>query len=245
MPSISFVIPMHNEAGNCAALVEEIDSMAASRWEDYEILCIDDASTDTTLALLQELRQRIPRLEILAFAANCGQSTALCAGVRHARGELIATLDGDGQNDPADVPAMVDLLLEKKEENVRMIAGWRKNRKDTFWRRLSSRVANTVRAFLLRDDTPDTGCGLKVFYRQTFMELPWFDHMHRFLPSLVQRGGGRVLSMEVHHRPRRHGTSHYGTLDRLRVGIVDLFGVAWLQRRYKVPVLRQLPGAGT
>ncbi len=244
MPSLSFVIPMHNEAGNCAALIEEIAATAASRWDDYEIICVDDASTDNTLALLQALRQRIPRLEIIAFAANCGQSTALCAGVRAARGELIATLDGDGQNDPADVPAMVDLLLQKKEDNVQMIAGWRKKRQDTSWRHLCSRVANTVRSFLLRDNTPDTGCGLKVFYRQTFMELPWFDHMHRFLPSLVQRGGGRVISMEVRHRPRRHGASHYGTMDRLRVGIVDLLGVAWLQRRYRVPVLRELPGAG-
>ncbi len=245
MPSISFVIPMHNEAGNCTALVKEIDTMAATRWEDYEILCVDDASTDNTLALLQEQQKEIPRLALIAFAANCGQSTALCAGIRAARGELIVTLDGDGQNDPADVPAMVDLLLQKKKEQVRMIAGWRKQRKDTFWRRLSSRVANRVRSFLLRDNTPDTGCGLKVFYRQTFMDLPWFDHMHRFLPSLVQRGGGRVLSVEVHHRQRQHGSSHYGTLDRLRVGVVDLLGVAWLQRRYKVPVLRQLPGAET
>ncbi len=245
MPSLSFVIPMHNEAGNCVSLIEEVNAMAAPRWEDYEILCVDDASTDNTLALLQELRRSIPRLAVIAFAANCGQSTALCAGIRSARGELIVTLDGDGQNDPADVPAMVELLLQKKENNVRMIAGWRKKRKDTFWRRLSSKTANAVRGFLLRDNTPDTGCGLKVFYRQTFMDLPWFDHMHRFLPCLVQRGGGRVLSMEVHHRPRQHGTSHYGTLDRLRVGVVDLLGVAWLQRRYKVPVLRELPGAGT
>ncbi len=245
MPSLSFVIPMHNESGNCATLIEEINAMAAPRWEDYEILCIDDASTDNTLTLLQDLSIRIPRVVIIAFAANCGQSTALCAGIRAARGELIVTLDGDGQNDPADVPAMVDLLLAKKEDNVCMVAGWRKDRKDTFWRRLSSKVANRVRSFLLRDNTPDTGCGLKVFYRQTFMDLPWFDHMHRFLPSLVQRGGGRVLSVEVRHRPRRHGKSHYGTLDRLRVGVVDLLGVAWLQRRYKIPVLRNLPGEGT
>ncbi len=245
MPSLSFVIPMHNEAGNCVALIEEINAMATSRWNDYEILCVDDASTDNTLALLLDLKKHLPHMTVIAFAANCGQSTALCAGIRSARGELIVTLDGDGQNDPADVPGMVELLLQKQGDDVRMIAGWRKERKDSFWRRLSSKIANRVRSFLLKDNTPDTGCGLKVFYRQTFMDLPWFDHMHRFLPSLVQREGGRVLSVAVRHRPRRHGRSHYGTLDRLRVGVVDLLGVAWLQRRHKIPVLRNLPGAGT
>lgn len=241
-PSISFVIPMHNESGNCVQLVTEIQSCGDSLADRYEILCIDDASTDDTLAILRRLKQQIPELGIISLLKNCGQSTALFTGVRHARGDIIVTLDGDGQNDPADVPSLLDLLYEKKGENVRMIAGWRKKRKDTFWRRLSSKVANSVRSFLLRDRTPDTGCGLKVFYRETFMALPWFDHMHRFLPSLVQRGGGRVLSVEVNHRPRQHGTSHYGTLDRLRVGIVDLIGVAWLQRRNKLPQVKEYLG---
>lgn len=235
---LSFVIPMHNESGNCTRLIGEIHTCGQTLAGEYEILCIDDASTDDTLTVLQTLQQDIPELHIIALEKNCGQSTALCTGVRHARGNIIATLDGDGQNNPADIPSMLNMLHAKKDENVRMIAGWRKQRKDTFWRRLCSKVANSVRSFLLRDSTPDTGCGLKVFYRETFMALPWFDHMHRFLPSLVQRGGGRVLSVEVSHRQRQHGASHYGTLDRLRVGIVDLLGVAWLQRRNKQPQIK-------
>lgn len=235
---LSFVIPMHNESGNCAGLIREIQTCGNSLPNQFEILCVDDASTDDTLAILQTLQQDIPELRIIALEKNCGQSTALFTGVRHARGDIIATLDGDGQNNPADIPSMLKMLHAKKDKNVRMIAGWRKQRKDTFWRRLCSKVANSVRSFLLRDSTPDTGCGLKVFYRETFMALPWFDHMHRFLPSLVQRSGGRVLSVEVSHRQRQHGTSHYGTLDRLRVGIVDLFGVAWLQRRNKRPQIK-------
>jgi len=241
-PSISFVIPMHNESGNCAQLIGEIQTCGDSLTKGYEILCIDDASTDDTLSILRELQQKIPELNAIALIENCGQSTALFTGVQHACGDIIVTLDGDGQNNPADVPAMLTLLKEKKGENVQMIAGWRKKRKDSFWRRLSSKIANSVRSFLLRDSTPDTGCGLKVFYRETFMVLPWFDHMHRFLPSLVQRNGGRVLSVEVSHRPRQHGASHYGTLDRLRVGIVDLVGVAWLRRRNKIPQAKQYFG---
>lgn len=239
---LSFVIPMHNESGNCAQLIREIQTCGNSLSDQYEILCIDDASTDNTLSILEDLQTKIPKLRIIALANNCGQSTALFTGVRHAKGDIIATLDGDGQNNPADIPAMLALLYDKKDEDVRMIAGWRKKRKDTFWRRLCSKVANSVRRFLLRDSTPDTGCGLKVFYRETFMVLPWFDHMHRFLPSLVQRSGGGVLSVEVSHRQRQHGTSHYGTLDRLRVGIVDLFGVAWLQRRNKLPQVKEFIG---
>ncbi len=241
-PTISFIIPMHNESGNCEQLVNEIQTCGDSLPDQYEILCVDDASTDNTLSILHKLQQQITELNVIALVNNCGQSTALFTGVRQAHGKIIVTLDGDGQNNPADVPAMLNLLHEKQKENICMIAGWRKKRKDTFWRRLSSKVANSVRCFLLCDSTPDTGCGLKVFYRETFMALPWFDHMHRFLPSLVQRGGGRVLSVEVSHRPRQYGTSHYGTLDRLRVGIVDLFGVAWLQRRNKLPQIKYFPG---
>lgn len=239
---LSFVIPMHNESGNCTQLIGEIQTCGNSLSDQYEILCVDDASTDTTLSILKDLQRKIPELRIIALAKNCGQSTALFTGVQHARGDIIATLDGDGQNNPADIPAMLALLHDKKDEDVQMIAGWRKKRQDTFWRRICSKVANSVRRFLLRDSTPDTGCGLKVFYRETFMALPWFDHMHRFLPSLVQRSGGSVLSVEVSHRQRQHGTSHYGTLDRLRVGIVDLLGVAWLQRRNKLPQVKEFIG---
>ncbi len=241
-PSLSFVIPMHNESGNCARLVQEIQTCADSLSCGYEILCVDDASTDNTLSILDKVRQQVPQLCIIALHKNCGQSTALCCGIQHAGGEIIITLDGDRQNDPADVPAMLELLTQKKDDHVQMIAGWRKKRKDTPWRKISSRIANGVRSFLLRDRTPDTGCGLKVFYRKTFMDLPWFDHMHRFLPSLVQRNGGQVLSIEVNHRARQYGNSHYGTLGRLRVGIIDLFGVAWLQRRKTSPKVKEILG---
>jgi len=237
--SLSFVIPMHNESGNCAQLVHEIQACADPLSREYEILCVDDASTDNTLNILKELKEQVPRLSIVTLKKNCGQSTALCSGIQYARGDIIITLDGDRQNDPSDVPAMLDLLNAKRDENVHMIAGWRKKRKDTPWRKLSSRIANNVRSTLLRDNTPDTGCGLKVFYRQTFMALPWFDHMHRFLPSLVQRNGGQVLSVPVNHRAREHGTSHYDTLGRLRVGIVDILGVAWLQRRNILPQVKE------
>jgi len=238
-PSLTFVIPMHNESGNCAQIVGEIQACADTFSREYEILCVDDTSTDNTLNILKELRQQIPQLSVVALEKNCGQSTALCSGIQHAQGEIIITLDGDLQNDPADVPAMLELLAAKKDENVHMIAGWRKKRKDTPWRKLSSRIANSVRSTLLRDNTPDTGCGLKVFYRETFMALPWFDHMHRFLPSLVQRNGGQVLSVPVNHRAREHGASHYDTLGRLRVGIVDILGVAWLQRRNNIPQVKE------
>lgn len=229
------MIPLHNEAGNCEQLVDEIVRAAGSLGTSWEIVCVDDASVDDTVPLLRQKQQLLPGLRLILLEKNCGQSTALLVGVDCARGSVIVTMDGDGQNDPADAPAMVRLLKEKREAGVRMIVGWRQERRDTLWRRLSSRIANGVRRILLRDNTPDTGCGLKVFYRQTFMYMPWFDHMHRFLPALVRRAGYEVLSVPVRHRPRRHGTSHYGTWDRLRVGIIDLFGVAWLQRRNRLP----------
>src|SRR6185295_15201238 len=179
--------------------------------------------------------RRFPRLRVLVHAASCGQSTALLTGVRAARGEWIATLDGDGQNDPADIPK----LLAARANGLAMIAGYRKSRRDTWIKRISSRIANGVRSRMLGDATPDTGCGLKLFRRATFLELPYFDHMHRFLPALVQRHGGRTVSVEVNHRPRSRGVSNYGTLDRLWVGIVDLFGVMWLKRRAKKPVVSE------
>ncbi len=239
---VSFVVPLHNEAGNCGQLVDEIAAAAGELGVLWEIVCVDDASDDNTASLLKEKQQTLPALRLILLAENCGQSTALQVGVSQARGRIIVTLDGDGQNDPADAPAMVRLLEEKRETGVRMVAGWRQQRRDTLWRRLSSRIANGVRRFLLRDNTPDTGCGLKVFDREIFMAMPWFDHMHRFLPALVRRAGGEVMSVAVGHRPRRHGASHYGTWDRLRVGIVDLLGVAWLQRRNRLPIVSEYRG---
>jgi len=239
---LSVVVPVHNEVDNLEPLLREIVA-ALDPVCSYEILYVDDGSSDGTLQRLQELALRFPRLRILRHRRACGQSTALCTGIRAARAERIATLDGDGQNDPADIPKLLDSLrLLQTRQPLSMVAGYRKSRKDTGWRRFSSKLANAVRGRLLRDFTPDTGCGLKVFSRELFLRLPYFDHMHRFLPALTQRAGGQVISVEVHHRPRLTGTSKYGTWHRLWVGLVDLGGVMWLQRRALMPEVEEVPG---
>ncbi|MBS1212311.1 MAG: glycosyl transferase, group 2 family protein [Proteobacteria bacterium] len=231
---LSVVVPVHNEVDNLEPLLEEI-TRALSGVGEYEIVYVDDGSTDSTRQKLMDLRERFPRLRVLCHRMGCGQSTALLTGVRAAKAPIVATLDGDGQNDPADIPHLLTALAElQREQPLAMVAGYRRRRKDTGWRRFSSRVANTVRGGLLQDHTPDTGCGLKVFSRDLFLQLPYFDHMHRFLPALVQRAGGKVVSVEVNHRPRLAGQSKYGTWHRLWVGIVDLIGVMWLQRRARV-----------
>ncbi len=234
---LSVVVPVKNEAENIEPLIREIVA-AVSTLADYEIVYVDDGSTDATLAELKRLAAELPQLKIVRHQASCGQSTAITSGSLAARFDWIATLDGDGQNDPADIPALLARLrAARPEENLHMLAGWRANRRDTWFRRFSSKVANGVRSNLLKDATPDTGCGLKVFSRATFLRLPYFDHMHRFLPALVQRHGGRVESVVVNHRPRERGTSKYGLHNRLWVGIVDLFGVMWLIRRARKPVV--------
>ncbi|MFT8245752.1 glycosyltransferase family 2 protein [Roseomonas sp. BN140053] len=231
-PAISVVVPMRNEGPNVAALVAEIGAALAD--VPHEILCVDDGSTDDTSAQLREAAARFA-VRPLRHARSCGQSAAVVTGVRAARAPWIATLDGDGQNDPADIPKL--WARARAEGESTLVAGWRTTRKDTATKRFTSRVANRVRARLLGDATPDTGCGLKVFSRALFLELPPFDHMHRFLPALVIRQGGRVVSEPVNHRPRLRGVSNYGTLDRLAVGLVDLLGVMWLQRRWQRPRL--------
>ena len=237
---LSVVVPVHNEAENIEPLVEEIQQALAAAYE-YEIIYVDDGSTDATTATLCALATRVTRLRVLRHVNCCGQSRALLSGVRAARADLIATLDGDGQNDPADIPKLVEALLNNSSGiALDMVAGHRARRKDTGWRRFSSKVANAVRAALLQDQTPDTGCGLKVFRRDMYLALPYFDHMHRFLFVLVQRAGGRVQSAIVHHRSRLRGASKYGTWHRLRVGVVDLLGVMWLQRRSKNPELEEI-----
>lgn len=234
---LSVVVPVKNEAENIEPLIREIVT-AVSNLAEFEIVYVDDGSTDGTLAELKRLAAELPQLKIVRHRASCGQSTAVTSGVLAARFGWIATLDGDGQNDPADIPSLLARLrIAKPDENLHMLAGWRANRRDTWLRRVSSKVANGVRSGLLKDATPDTGCGLKVFGRETFLRLPYFDHMHRFLPALVQRQGGRVESVVVNHRPRERGTSKYGLHNRLWVGIVDLFGVMWLIRRAKQPVI--------
>ena len=237
---LSVVVPVHNENENLRPLIEEIES-AVAKLADHEIIYVDDGSTDDTLARLQALKREFPRLRVLRHQTCCGQSTALRTGIQSAKGSVIATLDGDGQNDPANIPAMLAAWQELKQQSATaLVAGYRRNRKDTGWRKFSSRFANRIRAGLLRDETPDTGCGLKLFDRDLFLAMPYFDHMHRFLPALAQRAGSQVISVEVNHRPRTRGQSKYGTWHRLWVGIWDLLGVMWLQRRAHVPVVEEL-----
>jgi dolichol-phosphate mannosyltransferase len=236
---LSVVIPVKNEAENIAPLVAEIHA-ALDGLVGFEIVYVDDGSTDDTAARIRVLQADDPALRLVRHRASCGQSTAVRSGVKAARGRWIATLDGDGQNDPADIPAL--WRLARDGGTAQLYAGWRAKRQDSRIKRLSSRLANGIRAGLLGDATPDTGCGLKLFERALFLELPYFDHMHRFLPALVIRAGGTVVSVRVNHRPRQRGTSNYGTFDRLWVGITDIIGVMWLQRRAKRPVLLDEPG---
>jgi dolichol-phosphate mannosyltransferase len=232
---LSVVVPVKNEEENVAPLVAEICAVLASI--KFEIIYVDDGSTDRTLTILKELRASVPQLRIVRHKASCGQSTAVLSGVRAAHAPLIATLDGDGQNDPADIAKLLAVWRREAavDDSIGCVAGWRINRQDTLLRRLSSKIANKVRSSLLRDDTPDTGCGLKLFSREAFLRLPYFDHMHRFLPALFLREGLRVLSEPVHHRSRERGVSKYGLHNRLWVGIVDIIGVSWLLRRTKLP----------
>ncbi len=228
---LSVVVPVRNEEDNIAPLIAEIRA-ALDGVVDYEIIYVNDGSTDSTPQKLAEIKQTCPQLRVIRHEKSCGQSTAVRSGVKAAKGDWIATLDGDGQNDPADIPKLIAAL----EPGVEIVGGNRRHaRRDTWIKRISSVIANGVRSRMLRDSTPDTGCGLKLFSREVFLDLPYFDHMHRFLPALVIRRGGRVVSVPANHRPRERGVSNYGTLDRLMVGIVDLFGVMWLQRRAKRP----------
>lgn len=240
---LSVVIPVKNEAGNIAPLVGEI-AAALDRLLDYEIVYVDDGSDDDTAAEIRRLQATQPRLRLVRHAESCGQSAAIRTGVKAAQGAWIATLDGDGQNDPADIPALWDLVRARPPAPPLLIAGQRLHRHDSWSKRQSSRIANVVRRALLHDDTPDTGCGLKLFPRALFLDLPYFDHMHRFLPALVLRAGGSVRSVPVNHRPRGQGRSKYGVFDRLGVGITDLFGMMWLRRRSSRPRLLDEAGTG-
>lgn len=234
---ISIVVPVHNEADNIVSLIEEIVN-AMRQAKAYEIIYVDDGSNDRTEAVLKQALRDFKALRVIRHQQSCGQSTAIHTGVKAANYPWIATLDGDGQNDPADIPRLYEVLTEEKAaDNLWMVAGWRNKRYDSAWRLFSSKVANGVRSRLLGDNTPDTGCGLKVFSRDRFLELPYFDHMHRFLPALILRAGGHVMSEPVNHRSRTTGYSKYGTLDRLWAGLIDLAGVTWLQKRAKRPVI--------
>jgi dolichol-phosphate mannosyltransferase len=233
-PLLAVVVPVHNEAENVLPLIEEIRAAVAGTGP-FEIVYVDDGSRDDTWKRMLEAKAAVPELRCLRHLACCGQSAAVATGIKAARAPFVATLDGDGQNDPADIPRLLDVLRAEADPDFLLVAGHRARRKDTGYKRLQSRVANRVRAALLGDATPDTGCGLKVFTRAAFLDMPRFDHMHRYLPALMIRRGGRVRSEPVNHRPRARGTSKYGMLDRLLVGIVDLLGVMWLQRRGSRP----------
>ena len=237
-PQLTVVVPVFNEEGNVRALLDEI--VAALRGVlAFEVIVVDDASTDGSLARLQAARAAMPELRVLAHDRQAGQSPAIRAGVKAARAPWVATLDGDGQNDPADLPKLV-AARDAGDPQVKLYAGWRVDRKDTGSKRWASRWANAIRARLLGDDTPDTGCGTKLFERAAFLDLPYFDHMHRYLPALMQRAGWRTVSVPVNHRARGSGASKYTNLGRALVGVRDLMGVAWLIRRSSRPAVREL-----
>ncbi len=239
---LSIVVPMHNEAGNVAPLARQIAGALATG--TFELLLVDDGSTDATLDEALRLRAAIPDLRVLAHARRLGQSAAIWSGVRAARAAWVVTLDGDCQNDPRDIPELMRARTAARDEQVRLVVGYRIARRDTLWRRVQSDIANAVRGRLLGDRNPDTGCGLKLFAREMFLSLPRFDHMHRFLPALFLREGSRVITVPVRHRARNAGRSKYSMLERLEAGIVDLVGVLWLMRRaWPSDAARELSGA--
>lgn len=238
MPDLSVVVPVYNERDNVVPLLTEI-AAALRGHTDFEIVYVDDCSGDDTLAVLTAAKVRFPELRVLKHVIQSGQSTALRTGIKAARGAWIATLDGDGQNDPADIPKLL-AMRESSPAGIKLFAGWRVNRQDSGSKRYASRFANALRSRLLRDETPDTGCGIKLFERAVFLDLPYFDHMHRYLPALVQRAGWQVTSVPVNHRARGTGVSKYNNLNRALVGIADLRGVAWLIRRSKRTTVEEL-----
>jgi glycosyltransferase involved in cell wall biosynthesis len=229
-PAVSVVVPVRNEADNVGPLTQEIAAALAGRWS-FELIYVNDGSTDGTQAALAALKAERPWLRQVKHEASCGQSSAVRSGVAAARAPLVATLDGDGQNDPSFIPALLEAL--EQGQNVGLVAGQRVGRRDTGFKKMQSRIANGVRGAVLRDGTRDTGCGLKAFRRDAFLALPYFDGLHRFLPALFRRDGYAIAYVDVIDRPRRHGVSNYGMWDRLWVGILDLAGVWWLIRRRK------------
>lgn len=231
-PTVSIVVPVFNEAGAAAALAREIH--AAFQGAAHEIIFVDDASGDETVAELLKARAEVPTLRVLRHALNAGQSRAVRTGVLAARASLVATLDGDGQNDPADAPRLVRRLAEGPDR-LALVGGRRLQRRDTAAKRIASRFGNGVRKRLLKDAADDTGCGLKVFRREAFLRLPYFDHIHRYLPALFLREGYETAFEDVNHRPRLTGASKYNNLGRLWVSISDLCGVMWLRSRCRSP----------
>jgi dolichol-phosphate mannosyltransferase len=228
--SLSVVVPVKDEAANVGPLAREI--VAAVAGEDAEIIFVDDGSSDGTDTVLVALKAEIRALRVIRHNANRGQSRGVRTGVRAARGAIVVTLDGDGQNDPADIPALI-AELRRGGPGLGLVAGVRRKRMDTASKRIASKVGNAVRQWLLKDGATDSGCGLKAFRRDAFLALPYFDHLHRFLITMMIREGYEVRYVTVNHRPRLSGHSKYNNLNRMLVGIDDLMGVRWLQRRYR------------
>lgn len=227
---VSVVIAVFNEKDNIEPLILEVLD-ALKGISASEIIVVDDGSTDGAREILRELSARYPRLHLVMHKRNYGQSTAITNGVRHATFPWVVTLDGDGQNDPKDFNKLFAKITEANANNPLLVAGIRVNRNDNWLKRQSSKIANALRQALLKDDCPDSACGLKLFKKQIFLELPHFNHIHRFLPALFKRAQGQIINVPVNHRPRTRGVSKYGTMNRLWVGIVDLFGVMWLLHR--------------
>lgn len=228
---ISVVVPVKDEAENAMPLAREIDR-AIGRETPAEIIFVDDGSTDGTATALSTLKASIPRLRIIKHGRNMGQSRAVRTGVCAAKGEVVVVLDGDGQNDPADIPALVAEFGKAGAGRLGLVQGQRTKRQDSLKKKAASRLANRIRRGLLHDGASDVGCGLKALRREAFLALPYFDHMHRYMVALMLREGFEVRFVEVNHRPRLHGTSKYGVWDRLIVGITDVMGVRWLQHRH-------------
>lgn len=236
-PLVSVVLPARDEAGNIARLLAGIqDALAAI---DHEIIVVDDASTDGTAAVVHRLASTMPQLVVVSHVRACGQSAAIRTGVLVAKGAIIATLDADGQNPPDNLLTLLaPLLATPSSPDLGLVQGQRFGRKDTLSRKLASRVANGIRNALLKDGVRDSGCGLKAFPREVYLGLPYFDHLHRFMPAMVKREGWRVEVVPVSHAERQTGRSKYSNLQRAIVGMTDLVGVAWLIRRRKLPQIR-------
>ncbi len=241
-PTVTIVIPAKNEADNIRPLIHEIKAAMEGQF-DYELIYVDDGSTDQTFEILKAVRDEgFKKLTVIRHQQSVGQSFSVLNGARHGLGEWLVVLDADGQNDPADIPGMLKAIqtaYAQDQMNVGII-GHRVNRRDDWVKRLSSKLANGFRNWMLKDGIPDVGCGLKAVRRDWYIRLPAFNHMHRYVPTLVQSLGGHMLVHPVNHRPRMAGTSNYGVWNRLWVGLVDVFGVRWLQMRAKKIVIQEM-----
>ncbi|TCL00608.1 dolichol-phosphate mannosyltransferase [Shimia isoporae] len=243
-PTISVVVPAKNEKGNLPELIRDIQTAFEGHAEAIEIIIVDDGSDDGSPEVVKAMTTDMPNLRLLSHPTSGGQSAAVHSGTRAARGRIVCTLDGDGQNPPLELPNLVaPLLAPDASDDLGLVAGQRVNRQDTLSKKLASKAANAIRSFILKDKTRDTGCGLKAFKREAFLDLPYFDHMHRYLPALFSMNGYSVAHVDVTHRQRGAGRSNYSNFQRALVGLVDLFGVAWLiRRRKKARALEITPG---